>query len=324
MGKYRNHLPQITSSIFLTDGGLETDLIFNKGIELPEFAAFDLLNSDEGKQILKKYYEDYLIIAKEKCEGFVLELPTYRANPDWVIKLGYSIEYLTTILNSAINELEVLRSEFEDENFKIPISFCIGPRGDGYVPESIMTIKEAEDYHSHQIQIVSKTNADLVSALTMNYNEEAIGIANAAKKYGIPAVILITVCVVSALLTEMLMNKMEGESFTIGDGSAAITGLLLALTLPPSLSLSAAALGSIFAIAIGKQVFGGLGYNIFNPALLGRAFLQASFPVAMTTWTYPQTGTWHLETRGTVSTAPQPGCRLGGGGRRLPRRLAAC
>ena len=193
MGKYRNHLPQLTSSTFMTDGGLETDLIFNKGIELPEFAAFDLLNSDEGKQILKKYYVDYLIIAKEKCGGFVLELPTYRANPDWIIKLGYSLEYLTTILNAAINELEVLRSEFEDENFKIPISFCIGPRGDGYVPENIMTIKEAEDYHSHQIQIVSKTNADLVSALTMNYIEEAIGIANAAKKYGIPAVISYTV-----------------------------------------------------------------------------------------------------------------------------------
>ena len=70
MGKYRNHLPQITSSTFMTDGGLETDLIFNKGIELPEFAAFDLLNSNEGKQILKKYYEDYLFIAKEKCKGF--------------------------------------------------------------------------------------------------------------------------------------------------------------------------------------------------------------------------------------------------------------
>ena len=193
MGKYRNHLPQLTLSTFMTDGGLETDLIFNKGIELPEFAAFDLLNSDEGKQILKKYYVDYLIIAKEKCEGFVLELPTYRANPDWIIKLGYSLEYLTTILNAAINELEVLRSEFEDENFKIPISFCIGPRGDGYVPDNLMTIKEAEDYHSHQIQIVSKTNADLVSALTMNYIEEAIGIANAAKKYGIPAVISYTV-----------------------------------------------------------------------------------------------------------------------------------
>ncbi len=107
--------------------------------------------------------------------------------------------------------------------------------------------------------------------------------------FGIGAVYMILGCLVAALLTETAMNKLKGEAFTIGDGSAALTGLLLALTLPPSLPLSMGVLGSVFAIAIGKQVFGGLGCNIFNPALLGRAFLQASFPVAMTTWTYPQT-----------------------------------
>jgi len=107
--------------------------------------------------------------------------------------------------------------------------------------------------------------------------------------FGIPAIYMIMGCVVAAMLTEMVMNKLKGEHFTIGDGSSTLTGLLLALTLPPTLPLSMGVLGAIFAIAIGKQVFGGLGYNIFNPALLGRAFLQASFPVAMTTWSYPQT-----------------------------------
>ena len=107
--------------------------------------------------------------------------------------------------------------------------------------------------------------------------------------FGMAAVIMIAICMLTALVTEIIMNKMKGEPLTISDGSAAITGLLLALTLPPSFSLSGAALGSFFAIAIGKQVFGGLGYNIFNPALLGRAFLQASFPVAMTTWSFPIT-----------------------------------
>jgi Na+-translocating ferredoxin:NAD+ oxidoreductase subunit D len=107
--------------------------------------------------------------------------------------------------------------------------------------------------------------------------------------FGMPAVVMITACIAAALVTEIIMNRMKGESLTINDGSAAITGLLLALTLPPSLPVSAGVLGSIFAIAIGKQVFGGLGYNIFNPALLGRAFLQASFPVAMTTWSFPNT-----------------------------------
>ncbi|MDT8448347.1 MAG: RnfABCDGE type electron transport complex subunit D [bacterium] len=107
--------------------------------------------------------------------------------------------------------------------------------------------------------------------------------------FGLQALALILVCVVAALATEAGINRLKGEAFTLGDGSAALTGLLLALTLPPGLSLFSGALGSIFAIAVGKQIFGGLGYNIFNPALLGRAFLQASFPVAMTSWIYPGT-----------------------------------
>ena len=120
--------------------------------------------------------------------------------------------------------------------------------------------------------------------------------------FGYPAMILILACIFSALLTEMILNKVKGEPFTIGDGSAAITGLLLALTLPPSLPLSAAVLGSVFSIGVGKQVFGGLGNNIFNPALLGRAFLQASFPVAMTTWTFPQTAKYAVIDAVTTAT----------------------
>src|SRR5210317_2060365 len=116
MTKYRNQLPQLSSETFMTDGGLETDLIFNKGIDLPEFAAFDLLKSSEGKQILKNYYQDYLVIAKEKCEGFVLEAPTYRANPDWVVKIGYALDDLQVIHRTAIEELEGLRNEFENDN----------------------------------------------------------------------------------------------------------------------------------------------------------------------------------------------------------------
>jgi S-methylmethionine-dependent homocysteine/selenocysteine methylase len=193
MTKYRNQLPQLSSSIFMTDGGLETDLIFNKGIDLPEFAAFDLLKNTNGKQTLKNYYRDYLVIAKKNCNGFILEAPTYRANPDWIVKIRYELNDLQVIHNTAIEVLEDLRNEFEDENFKVPISVCIGPRGDGYVPSKIMTIEEADEYHSFQIKAVSNTNADLVSALTMNYNEEAIGIVNAAKKLNIPVVISYTV-----------------------------------------------------------------------------------------------------------------------------------
>jgi electron transport complex protein RnfD len=107
--------------------------------------------------------------------------------------------------------------------------------------------------------------------------------------FGTGALLIIFTCILTAVISEAFINRVKRESLTIRDGSAAITGLLLALTLPPSFPLSGCIIGSVFAITIGKQIFGGLGYNIFNPALLARAFLQASFPVAMTTWTYPVT-----------------------------------
>lgn len=101
------------------------------------------------------------------------------------------------------------------------------------------------------------------------------------------ALILIITCLVASLVTEYVFQRAMGKPITIYDGSAAITGILLALTLPPSFPVHGAILGSVFAIAIGKHIFGGLGYNIFNPALLGRAFLQATYPVLITTWTDP-------------------------------------
>ncbi|MEJ5352356.1 MAG: RnfABCDGE type electron transport complex subunit D [Melioribacteraceae bacterium] len=105
--------------------------------------------------------------------------------------------------------------------------------------------------------------------------------------FGIYQLLIVLVCVLFAAGTEAIIKKIRRKKITIDDGSAVITGLLLGLILPPNFSLSAAALGSIFSIAIGKELFGGLGYNIFNPALIGRAFLQAAFPVAMTTWSKP-------------------------------------
>ena len=193
MVKYRTALPQLTESTFMTDGGLETTLIFIQGIDLPHFASFGLLQNEEGIQILNEYYLDYLEISKQICSGFILEAPTWRANPDWAMKLGYSLESLDQINRTAIQELERIRNNQENKDFRISISGCIGPRGDGYSPENQMSIKMAEEYHSFQIKILADTNADLVSAMTMNYNEEAIGIVNAAKKNNIPVVISYTV-----------------------------------------------------------------------------------------------------------------------------------
>jgi Na+-translocating ferredoxin:NAD+ oxidoreductase subunit D len=105
--------------------------------------------------------------------------------------------------------------------------------------------------------------------------------------FGTRAMITIMVAVFAAMVAEFACNKIMKTGITIDDGSAILTGLLLAMTLPPSFPIALTALGAIVAIVFGKQVFGGLGANIFNPALIGRAFLQASFPVKMTTWTLP-------------------------------------
>lgn len=106
--------------------------------------------------------------------------------------------------------------------------------------------------------------------------------------FGFYQLVVILTCVLFAVATEYIVKKVRKQNPTISDGSAALTGLLLALTLPPNYPLYACAIGSIFAIFIGKEIFGGLGFNIFNPALLGRAFLQASFPVETTTWVNPK------------------------------------
>ena len=105
--------------------------------------------------------------------------------------------------------------------------------------------------------------------------------------FGWQQIFILVIAVVFAVGTEAAVQVIRKKQITWFDGSAALTGLLFALTLPPNFSLSATAIGSIVAIGLGKQIFGGLGYNIFNPALVGRAFLQAAFPVQITTWAKP-------------------------------------
>jgi len=184
---------KIKATTFLTDGGLETDLIFNKGIDLPHFAAFPLVENPKHSTVLNNYYREYMDIAKEHKTGFILESPTWRANPDWGFKLGYTENDLRKVNLKAIKQLVKLKNDYNDDIIDIFISGQLGPRGDGYQVETIMTIDEAEKYHRLQIDTFKKANVDLVSAITMTYTEEAIGIALAAKKNELSVVISFTV-----------------------------------------------------------------------------------------------------------------------------------
>ncbi len=186
-------LPHNDDRFFLTDGGQETTLIFHKGIELPEFASFVLLKDRDGREALRDYYRCYLAVAKTLNVSLILETATWRANPDWAGKLGCSPADLKEMNRSAVSLIEGLRPEFEEGDRELIISGCLGPRGDGYVAGSLMRVEEAAEYHSLQIGVLKEAGVDLVTALTLNYENEAIGIANAAADAGLPAVISFTV-----------------------------------------------------------------------------------------------------------------------------------
>lgn len=193
MAKYRNRLPQLSDRLFLSDGGIETSLIYLQGFDLPYFAAFDLLRDTKGIAGLRAYFEPYARIARDQGLGIVLESPTWRANGDWADRLGYSESALTDVRRKAVDLLLDLRSAYETERSPVVISGCLGPRGDGYQPDRLMGAHEAAAYHASEIRDFAETDADIVTAITMNYVDEAIGIAMAADDAGMPVVISFTV-----------------------------------------------------------------------------------------------------------------------------------
>jgi homocysteine S-methyltransferase len=193
MPKYRAALPQINGQLFLTDGGLETTLVFHQGIDLPQFAAFDLLRTRDGRQILKDYFLPYIEAAGRHGYGFILDSVTWRANPDWAAKLGYSKAALAAANQDAIDLMLELRAEHERPGMPMVVSGLLGPRGDGYFPEEVMSPEDAEAYHGEQIGVFARTEADMISALTMTNVNEAIGITRAAGRHGMPVAISFTV-----------------------------------------------------------------------------------------------------------------------------------
>jgi S-methylmethionine-dependent homocysteine/selenocysteine methylase len=193
MAQYRNYLPQLSNDLFLTDGGLETTLLFREGFNLPEFAAFDLLRSEIGYKALKNYFRTYANLARDYQMGCILESATWRANPDWGTQLGYTQATLKEANYRAIALLHDIRQEYQTAQTPIVISGCLGPRGDGYVPAAAMTAPQAKAYHQPQIDLFRDADADMVAAFTLNYVQEAIGIVWAAQASEMPVAISFTV-----------------------------------------------------------------------------------------------------------------------------------
>jgi S-methylmethionine-dependent homocysteine/selenocysteine methylase len=193
MARYRHALPNLKGSLFISDGGLETSLVFNEGIDLPEFAAFVLLENEHGRDILTNYFEHYLDIAVANKLGIILETPTWRASQSWGEKTGHPAEVLEQINHDAVQLLTRLRAARETDDTPVVISGCIGPRGDGYAVDEKLSIDEATSYHATQINTLERSGADLVTAFTLNHVEEALGITRASRDADIPVVIGFTV-----------------------------------------------------------------------------------------------------------------------------------
>lgn len=193
MAKYRNALPQMSGELFLTEGGIETTLVFHEGLELPHFAAFHLLQSPEGTAALHKCYSAYADIATRFDTGLILEAATWRASQDWGERLGYSAYLLESANRKAVALLEAVRGTYEQAARPIVISGCLGPRADGYRADAKMSVAEAREYHRAQIHTLADTEVDMLCAMTLNYIDEAIGIALAARDAGMPVAISFTV-----------------------------------------------------------------------------------------------------------------------------------
>lgn len=184
-------LPQLSGSLFVTDGGIETDLIFNKGVDLPEFASFVLHENASGEALLRDYFQDYFRIAADGGLGLVLETATWRASRDWGVKLGYDDARLRSVNQRAAEFMLALRADAADS--PVVVSGCVGPRGDAYSDLGPASADEALAYHRPQVEVLAGSGVDLLTALTLTNVAEAIGFIRAASECSMPGVVSFTV-----------------------------------------------------------------------------------------------------------------------------------
>lgn len=189
----RNLLPQQKDKVFITDGGLETTALFKDGIELPGFSSIHLMRSERGLQYLRDYFADYIELARSHNVGLILETPTWRSSWGWADVVELKPEELVKLTEEAARFLVEIKNKYSTEKTPMVVAGCVGPRGDGYKVGKEMSAEEAANYHFPHIQALKNGGADFISALTLTYPNEALGIIQASKELGIPVVISFTV-----------------------------------------------------------------------------------------------------------------------------------
>lgn len=210
-------LPQLQGIKLVTDGGMETDLVFHHGVGLPHFAAFPLVEDSAGRELLTGYYDNYAAIARRVGAGLMLESPTWRASPDWGARLGYGRSDLARVNTAAVELLAGLRDRYSSDIDPIGISGMVGPRGDGYSAAERVGPQEAAEYHRPQLEAFAAAHADLATAYTLTDVGEAVGIVLAARSVGLPVAISFTVETDGRLPS----GDTIAEAITTVDGAAA-------------------------------------------------------------------------------------------------------
>ena len=225
MPTYRDALPQTQGRVMLTDSGVETDVIFGAGRDLPGFALFPLLAEDEGRAILERYYREHLDVAARYGTGYVLETPSWRSNPDWGASLGFTQGALDDLDRAGVEFLAGIRDSSPQMAGPMPVSGNLGPRGDGYQVGAAMAADEARRYHSHQIGVFADAGCDLVSACTLTYAGEGLGIALAARELGMPVVLYFTLETDGRLPDGSSLRDVIGDIDAATDGYVAHYGI---------------------------------------------------------------------------------------------------
>ena len=213
--------PRLENRFYLTEGGVETEVMYKWGYELPEFAMFTLLDNPEADEVIRNMYRRYFDVAAEHDTALLLNGHDYRASPDWGAKLGYSPEGLREIQQRVIRFLDELRTEYADRVSDVYIAACIGPRGDAYGSGGDITADQAEDYHSVQLRNLGGSGADMAVAATFNNIPEAIGVIRAANALGIPIGVSLTLTPESRLRSgPSLREAVETVDEATGGGAA--------------------------------------------------------------------------------------------------------
>lgn len=186
-------LPYLTAPLTITDGGLETTLVYQRGIDLPDFAAFPLLDTEPGRAALAAYYEPYLELGQQLGVPVIVDTPTWRANLDWGARLGYDAIRLAAVNRRAVEFVRELSTGRHGGPAGSSVNGVVGPRGDGYVVSDTMSASEAAAYHGLQARAFAEAGAAMMTAVTMTYVDEAIGVTRTARSVGLPVVISFTV-----------------------------------------------------------------------------------------------------------------------------------